>query len=220
MQAINLISQAMVPLRTSDTGEDTLSIMSDFFIRHLPIVNNETLLGLISEEDILNHDVEEAVGSYQLSMTRPYANEHDHIYEVLRLFTDFQLTTVPVVGEKDIYRGMITQEDLLRYLSNISSISEPGGIIILEMTRRDYSMSEIARIVESEGAVILNSFITSVKDSTRIDVTLKVNRRDNLRPILATFARFDYQIKASFFETEAYDSMKERYNLLMTYLNV
>ena len=62
MTAENLISDSVVPLRTSDTGEEALGMMNDFYVRHLPIVNDKQLLGLISEEDILNHDVEEPVG--------------------------------------------------------------------------------------------------------------------------------------------------------------
>ena len=63
MIAKDLISEEIVPLRTSDTGEDALAMMSDFHVRHLPIVNGSQLLGLISEDEILEFDAEESVGS-------------------------------------------------------------------------------------------------------------------------------------------------------------
>lgn len=219
MIAGNLLSKHIVPLRTSDTGEEALGIMSDFYIKHLPIVNNEQLLGLISEDDILEHDVEEAVGSYQLSMARPYVKESDHVYEVFRLVSEYQLTVIPVVDMEDNYLGLIAQEDLLRFFASIGSFTEPGGIVVLEMSKRDYSLAEIARIVESENAIILSSFITSSTDSTKIDVTLKINRND-IQSILATFDRFNYQVKASFLESDYFDSLKDRFDMLMTYLNV
>ncbi len=219
MIAGNLLSKQIVPLRTSDTGEEALGIMSDFYIKHLPIVNNEQLLGLISEDDILEHDVEEAVGSYQLSMARPYVKESDHVYEVFRLVSEYLLTVIPVVDMEDNYLGLITQEDLLRFFASIGSFTEPGGIVVLEMSKRDYSLTEIARIVESENAIILSSFITSSTDSTKIDVTLKINRND-IQSILATFDRFNYQVKASFLESDYFDSLKDRFDMLMTYLNV
>jgi len=90
---------------------------------------------------------------------------------------------------------------------------------VLELSRRDYSMTEIARIVESEGATLLSSFITSYPESERIDVTLKINLQ-HIHNILATFERFKYEIKASFNEAEYLDSLKERYQGLMSYLNV
>lgn len=219
MTAETLISNSIIPLRTSDTGQEALEMMNDFFIRHLPIVNNKQLLGLISEDDILNCDINEPVGSYRLSLLRPYVSGTDHIYEVMRLMAESQLTVIPVVNEEGDYTGLITQEDLLNYFAKTGTFTEPGSILVLEMSRRDYSLAEIARIVESESALILSSFISSQGDSARIDVTLKVNRQ-NVQPIIATFERFDYHVKATFNESEYVDSLKERFDALMSYLKV
>jgi len=219
MIAKNLLSQDIIPLRTSDTGKEALSVMNDFYVKHLPIDNNKQLLGLISEDEILEHDVEEAVGSYNLSMSRPYARADNHISEVLKTLSEYQLTVIPVVDDSGDYLGLISQEDLIRFFANIGSFTEPGGIVVLEMSRHDYSMAEMARIVESEDAAILSSFITSTLDSTKIDVTLKINRTD-LQRILASFERFDYKVKATFQEAEYFDSLKERFDSFMSYLNV
>ena len=219
MTAETLISNSIIPLRTSDTGQEALEMMNDFFIRHLPIVNNKQLLGLISEDDILNYDINEPIGSYRLSLLRPYATGTDHIYEVMRLMAESQLTVIPVVNEEGDYTGLITQEDLLTYFAKTGTFTEPGSILVLEMSRRDYSLAEIARIVESESALILSSFISSHGDSARIDVTLKVNRQ-NVQSIIATLERFDYHVKATFNESEYVDSLKERFDALMSYLKV
>lgn len=219
MTADQLISDTIIPLRTSDTGDDALSLMNEFYIRHLPIVNNTQFLGLISEDDILDNDVVEAVGSYSLSMARPYVRRHDHLYEVLRLIAEYHLTVVPVIDEKDNYIGMITMEAIVQFFATTSSFYEPGSILVLEVSKRDYMLSEIARIVESEDATILSSFVTSKPNSTQIEVTLKVNRQF-IQSIIATFQRYDYHIKATFNETEYIDSLKERYDALMSYLNI
>ncbi len=219
MIASNLLSQSIVPLKTSDSGEEALSIMSDFYVRHLPIVNNKQLLGLISEDDILEHDVSEPVGSYQLSMSRPYVHKNVHIFEVMSIMSEYNLTVIPVVDEEDNYLGLISQDDLLRFFANIGSFTEPGSILVLEMSKRDYSLSQIARIVESESAAVLSSFITTNLDSTKVDVTIKINRQE-ISAIKATFERFDYQIKASFQEADYFDTFKDRYDSLMSFLNV
>ena len=219
MIASTLLSMNIVPLRTSDTGAEALSIMSDFYIKHLPIVNNKELLGLISEGDILNNDVEEAVGSYQLSMTKPYVKSNDHLYEVLRVLSDHNLSIVPVVDQENNYLGLITQEDLLRFFATSGSFTEPGSIIVIEISKRDYSLAEIAQIIESENAAILSSFITSNLESARVDVTLKINKQD-LSSILASLVRYEYQIKASFQESQYFDTLSDRFDSLMTYLNV
>jgi len=219
MIAGNLLSQSIIPLKTSDTGEEALSIMSDYYVKHLPIVNNEQLLGLISEEDLLNHDVEEPLGSYQLSLNRPYAYVDDHIYKVLHILSEFKLTVIPVVDREDNYMGVVSQDDLLRFFAQIGSFTEPGSIIVLEMGKRDYSLTQISQIVESENAVVLSSFITSALDSTRIDVTIKINRPEVQR-IIASFGRFNIKVKATFQEAIYLDSLRDRYDSLMSYLNV
>jgi len=196
-----------------------LGIMNEFYVRHLPIVNDKQLLGLISEEDILEHDAHEPVGSYQLSLIRPFVKHNDHLYEILRLISEYRLTLIPVVDDEENYIGLVTMEDVLQFFSKTASFSEPGSIIVLEMGRQDYQLSQIAQIVESENATILSSFITTNLDSIRIDITLKINRQ-NIQNILATFERFEYQIKASFNENEYTGTLRDRYDSLMAYLNV
>lgn len=221
MIAGNLLSHTIIPLRTSDSGAEALGIMNDFYVRHLPIVNDKQLLGLIAEDEILEHDIEEAIGSYSLSMTKPYVKETDHLYDVLKILSEYQLTVVPVVDSDDNYKGLISQDDLVRYFANTGSFTEPGSIIVLEMNKRDYSLAEISRIVESEGAAILSTFITSNLETERIDVTVKINRQDfQLQRIISSFERFEYTVKASFQESDYFDDLQERYDSLMSYLNV
>ncbi len=221
MIAGNLLSHTIIPLRTSDSGAEALGIMNDFYVRHLPIVNDKQLLGLIGEDEILEHDIEEPIGSYSLSMTKPYVRETDHLYDVLKILSEYQLTVVPVVDAEDNYKGLISQDDLVRYFANTGSFTEPGSIIVLEMNKRDYSLAEISRIVESEGAAILSTFITSNLDTERIDVTVKINRQDfQLQRIISSFERFEYNIKASFQEADYFNDLQERYDSLMSYLNV
>ena len=219
MIAENLISDAIIPLRTSDTGSEALGIMNEFHIRHLPIVNNEELLGLLSEDEILDHDAEEPVGSYRLHLLHTFVRVNDHLYDVMRLVAEYQLTAVPVVDDQKRYIGIITAEDLIRQFAESGSFRELGGLIVLEMSRQDYSLAQLARIVESENAVILSAQVNTFPDSPRIEVTLKVNKQ-NILNIIASFERFDYEVKATFNELEFSDGLRERYDSLISYLNV
>jgi len=219
MIANELISRDIIPLRTSDTGEEALSIMHEFFVQHLPIVNDQELLGLVSENDILDHDVSEPVGSYALSASHARVRDGDHLYEIMRLVAEFDLTAVPVVDTNSNYQGLISSSDLLNYYARTASFSEKGSIIILEMQRRDYSLAEIARITESENAIILSSFVESVGDGSLLQVTLKVNL-EFMDGIMSGFERFGYKVKATFNEGEAVDTLRERYDSLIHYLNV
>ncbi|MCB0521458.1 MAG: CBS domain-containing protein [Lewinellaceae bacterium] len=219
MVAEKLISTAVLPLRTSDTGKEALVVMENFNVRHLPIVNDRQLLGLIGEEDILIHNIHEPIGSYQLSLSRPYVKEADHIYEVMRLLAEHQLTVIPVVNVEGDYVGMVSLEDVLNYFAKTAAFSDSGSIVVLEFQQRNYSLAEIARLVEAEGAAILSTFVTSYPESSTVEVTLKINRQD-IHTILNAFERFGYEIKASYNEEEYLESLQERFDALMSYLNV
>ena len=87
------------------------------------------------------------------------------------------------------------------------------------MNRVDYSLAQIAQIVESENAKILSSFIMSSTDSTKIEVTLKIAEVD-LSRIIRSFERYDMVVKASFQRSTDQDDMQFRYDALMNYLNI
>lgn len=219
MLAKDIISHDALPLRISDTGEDALSMMNLFLVKHLPIVSDTKFLGLISEDIILNHDIEEAVGSYSLSLVRPFVRENDHLFEVMSRLAENNLTLIPVLNKEDNYSGLISLEDLLSYFAKNFSFSEPGSILVLKTSKPQYSLSEISRIVESENASIISTFLTSEDQSNGVYVTLKINKQD-INSIIASFVRFDYEISATFSDYEYIDDLKERYDSLMNYLSI
>lgn len=219
MLAKLLITNGIIPIKTSDTGDEALRLMSELNLSHYPIVNNEQLLGLISEEDIIGNNIEEPIGSYSLALSKAFAKESDHLFEVLGLLGESNLTIIPVVDDEDNYQGIITQHDLLNYFADSGSFTESGSIMVLEIPKRDYSMAEISQIVESEDAIILSSFINTNLDESVVEVTLKINKY-NIRSIISNFERYSYKIKYAMQEEGTFDAAKERYDSLMSYLNV
>lgn len=220
MIAQELITESIPPLKTSDSAEQALRWMNEFHVTHLPIVSGRKFLGLISEEDILdldNPDVE--LGKLKLSEWRPFVLFNHHIYDVIKLLADLKLTLIPVVDEKEYYIGVISLQNIIVHLAELSSMQEPGGIIKLEVNVQDYSLSEIARIVESNEALIMSTYLHAIGGSSKMDVTLKINKTD-LKHIIATFERFNYTVKATFSGEEHLDTLKDRYDSLMKYLDI
>jgi acetoin utilization protein AcuB len=221
MQAKDLLNDIILPLRTSDTGAVALSWMDEMKVSHLPIVNNEAFLGLISEKEIYDlNNFDEPLGNYRLSLARPFISQNQHLFDIVKLVHNLQLSLVPVLNEKEDYLGCITRAQLLDEVANVGSITQPGGIIVLEVNDIDYSLFEISRLVESNDAKILSVATRTFSNSTRMEVTLKLNRID-IGPVLQTFNRYDYQIVASFSDETDYDEMlRERFDMLMNYLNI
>lgn len=219
MNALSLMSEDIIPLSTSASGSEALEMMNDFHIEHLPIVNDKQLLGVLSEEDILNHDVSEAVGSYRLSLNKAVADENDHVFDVLSRMADNNLSAIPVVDRNSNFLGVISRESLMQYFSGSFSFSETGSIIVLEMSKPDYAMSEISRVIESENVAILSSFVTEDSLANRIEVHIKLNTLD-IQRVVAVLDRFDYNIKAMFTLADDEDIYQDRYASFMHYLRM
>lgn len=220
MLAKDLIFEGIIPLKTSDTGATGLRLMEEYKVLHLPIVNNIELLGLISEEDLYTHNhLDDVIGNHTLSLNQSSIDQYGHIYEAINIITAQKLTLLPVIDKDNTYLGVITLPEIIQKFAINSGIQNPGGIIVLELNEADFSMTEISTIVESNDAKILNSFVTTHADSTKIEVTLKLNKMD-IYPVLQTFYRYNYMVLASFSESNYKNGLKDRFDSLMSYLNV
>jgi acetoin utilization protein AcuB len=221
MVAKDLISEVIPSLKTSDSGQTALNWMEIFRISHLPIVNNLDFLGLISDTDIYDmNQPEEPIGNHSLTLFKPFVTTEQHLFEVIGLASRLKLTVVPVLDEKSHFKGVITTTDLVRYLAGISSMDQQGGIIVLELIERDYSLSQIAQIVESNNVKVLSMYVTSPPDSTRLEVTIKVNSND-LVSVIRTFERYNYDVKTWVTSDDSMDRFySERFDLLMKYMNI
>lgn len=221
MLARNLISDVVPALKTSDTGVQALNWMEIFRVKHLPIVNHQQFLGLISDLDIFDlNDPEEAIGNHELSLQKPYVSCNQHIYEVIEIVSRLKLTLVPVLNEEKNYMGAITLDDLTREFANLSAMQHPGGILVLEMNEIDYSLTEISNIVESNSKKILSLYVSNNPETQKMSVTLKINSTD-ITAIVSTFNRYNYTIAASYMNSKDMDEFyQDRFDEFLNYLNV
>lgn len=220
MVAAELITEEIPPLTHLDTGEKALIWMDEFKVSHLPVLKNGNFVGVLSENDVLDKmDEQQTLDVLFDHLPRPFVWESDHIYEVIAKVGEFRISVVPVLDKNEKYLGCTSIHQLMNCISNTGGIKEQGGIIVLEMNKVDYSMAQIAQIVESNNAKILSSYILSLPDSTKIEVTLKINEID-LERILRTFVRYDYTIKASYQKSDFEDDLRNRFDALMNFMNL
>ena len=220
MTASTLIAHDIPALLPEHTGRDAFHLLSDYHVKHLPVVLDGKLVGILSEEDVFNHKLSDPISAYDFSLLRRVAVlEDEHVFEVIRLMGDQRLTVIPVIDPDGNYLGLITQNDLLRYFAQTASFTEHGAVLVLLMPRRDYSLATIARIIEEENVRILSAFVTNASDPENVELTLKLDRNDLSRAI-ASLERHDYEVKETFGEVERNDLIRERYDALMHYLNL
>ncbi len=220
MLIADLITHDIPTLQDSDTVEQALLWMEEFKITHLPVLHHKKLTGLVSETDLLDAtNPQSKIVDNKFTYIKPQIHQSQHAFDALKIMSGLHLTLVPVLDEKDNYLGNITQKSVLDRLAGLSAVMEQGGIIELEINKNDYSLTQIASIVEGNDAKILSCYVSSLPDTTKILVTLKINR-DDLSRILQTFYRYNYEVKASYHQAEYEDDLKNRFNEFIKYLNV
>src|SRR2546423_5136333 len=171
----DLISNSIPYLHTNDTVYHALQLMNDYHVAHLPVVEVDNYLGIISEEQLLQTDDGKTIDQLQITDGTTSVNANDHFLKAIHIAVVNKLSIVPVVQEKQLL-GIVTYNDLLRNASEFMSLNEPGALIVLEMESKNYSFTEINRIVESNDAQItqLNTFTDPESGSTQ--VTIRVSK--------------------------------------------
>ena len=141
MRAADLISQTVPLLKKNDTGSFALQAMSDQHLSQLPLVHEGKLIGLIREEDIINHHKNDSkLQEMKLHVTKPFIHDYEHIFEVLKVASEMKMKVVPVVDKEENFLGCITLENLMNYFAKDTDILEPGAIVVLEIAVNDYSL--------------------------------------------------------------------------------
>lgn len=221
MTALDLLSDVVPVIKKGDSGTMALEWMDEFKVSHLPIVDNGEYLGLISESEIYNlPDADASIVAQQFVFARPFVHSSQHILEILDLLSKNRITVIPVLNVEDKYMGVITLPDLSGKLSLLSSSVTAGAIIVLDLYIRDYSLSQIAQIVEGNDTKIVSLYVHNHSLPDHIYVTIKLNRTD-VSPVIQTLERYNYNIVQVYSSDREIDSMLEdRYNLFMKYLNV
>ncbi len=220
MHAIDLITPDIPPLRPQDDVSRALDWMEEFKVGHLPVVEGRRLVGLVKDTDLVDrNDPRASIAAVMDQVEVPFAKGGQHIYEVMKLFSERGLTVVPVVSDMGEYLGTITEHEALRRLAQVTNISDPGSIVVLEMNQVDYSLQQIARIVEGNDAKVLSVYGHSLPGSTRMEVTLKINRED-ISDILQSFDRYEIQVKTTYQGSRFHDDLRGRYDELMRFINL
>lgn len=220
MLTIELINNNIPRLQLKDSVSKALRLISDFKVTHLAIVEDEKFLGLISEDDLLDQDQSKMpMELMQDFFIKAAVRDNEHFLNAVTCSNQFDTTVVPVINEENDLMGVITTNDLLKTLGNFAGTNEIGGIIVLEMERSQFAISEISRIVESSDATILHLNTTVHAETGMLTVTLHINKKE-ISAIVATFERYEFDVIYYFGNENFENEIHSNYRHLMNYLDI
>jgi acetoin utilization protein AcuB len=160
---------------------EALRLCHDRRIRHIPILEDDQLVGILSDRDI--RDVSPPLGDPQRVsvmkekrvgdvMTRKVATTHpqDTIEHAAREMYERRINALPVVAEERLV-GIITTSDVMRALVTFSGGVEPGVSRIAVRARKPGVLAEVADIIREQGVDVF-SVLSSPQKISAYDRTL------------------------------------------------
>lgn len=221
MIARELISDIFPSAKSTDQAGRALNWMNEFKLHQLPIVDSGVYVGMISEDQIMDAaDLGMTVGEIRSAMMEgAFVYEESHVYEAIEVMSNFKLEMLPVLDEENKYLGVITLRDLALYLGQLFAIQEPGSIMVLEIPSKSFVLSEIARRVEEENAIILSMYLSPIRNTQDMLLTLKINVED-LDRITASMERFGYKIIQLYHRGTSRDNFNQNLEGLLKYLDM
>jgi CBS domain-containing protein len=221
MIARELMSDLIPAVTGTESATVAAGWMDLYRVTHLPLVEEGTFQGLVSETELLNlPDQDQPVRGRIHSLVNAYVIEDQHVYEAIEEFVNHRLTLLAVIDKDRKYKGCITLPDLVSAFSVLTSAGQPGAILVIEMPVRDYTLSTVSRIVEENNARILSLYVTPLPEQAGLRITLKINTPE-IRSITRSLERFGYTVSAYFMDNELLDDFyRERYEELMKYMNL
>jgi predicted transcriptional regulator len=219
MIALNFIDKELIALTGEETAGQGLGLMRKMGVTELPVLEGILYKGMISETELKNTvDQNTPVANIPLQIFES-VEKQCHFFEIWSRLVEAHLSCIAVVNEENEYLGCIRQQNLVQFYKQSFALTEPGCIIVLSQRKIDYSLAKIAALVEEHDSVILSSFVTETSDLENILITIKLNRVES-ELIVKSLQRYDIEIVDVFSEENFSDILKDRFNMLMSYLNV
>jgi CBS domain-containing protein len=219
MLVSQIIESGFPHLSMFDKVVFALDLMEDYDVLHLPVIVEEKFAGIISKDDLMDSDETAMLASLQSQFIHASVLPDEHFLSALKQASQFDISIIPVVSKSGEIQGIVTQKKLVHSVAGFFNIEEPGGVIVIEMDKRNFSFGELSRLIETNDASItqLNTYTEST--TGLFIITIKVNKIE-ISDIIATLQRYEYSIRYYFGEEDYENELRKNYDLLMTYLKI
>ena len=214
-----LISSQIEPLNYLQTVKEALNVMSDLKLPQMPVVQDGLYVGMLMEEDLLDADAKETLANFQYDLLPFSVIGNDHFLTAARLNAEQRLKIVPVITAEKEYLGSIMEEDLLKQFVRLNGVLEKGALLVLSMNPSEYSTGQLAKLVETNDALItqLNTFNDEI--TGKLIVTVRINKEE-ISDILSTFQRYDYHVIFHAGQEQYENELRRNYFHLMNFLEM
>ena len=222
MFAQNMLNKDIPHLNISDTGNVALDIMERYKISHLPIVENEKLIGVISESEIFDFQLENIEFKEEIILYKIFFVFADvSLFEVINAFKQYSTTIIPVIDRKNSkYLGLISPLSVVNFLTSLPLAENNLFTVYILMNKKDFTATQLSNIVESNVSKLFALLYSENKETQETEVLLKIKSKD-IESVLQSFEHFGYHPVLLNVSTEKYDDFyKKRLDNFLKFINI
>ncbi|WP_330443680.1 CBS domain-containing protein [Flavobacterium sp. C4GT6] len=214
----DFINNQIKPLNITESIADAQDLFAEYTFSHFPVTENDIYIGCASAEDTELMDIEKTLEDMRYTLERFFVRDTTIWLDVLEIFAKNETNVVPILDKDNNYLGYYEITDIIQFFHQTPFLKEDGGILVVQKGIADYSMSEVAQIVESNNGRLLGLFISEA-NLEKVQITLKISL-GGLSEIIQTFRRYNYEIISEHQEDAYINTLKDRSDYLDKYLNI
>lgn len=213
----NLIKHKPKPFTFTTKFKDIIEFIDKEAFSHFPVVEEGVYMGSIATLDIIPSE-SKTIGDYRYTLQPYFIREDANWFEVLEKFAQFDCNLLCVLNDDNRYIGYYLYNDIVPFLNKTPFIKDSGLTVVVQKHYLDYSISEIAQIVESNNCKLLGVFVSAI-DKQTAQITIKASA-GNINEIIQTFRRFGYEIISEHNQDSYLTELKDRSAYLDKFLNI
>jgi predicted transcriptional regulator len=218
-----IIENRPKPLRTTSTVGEAVLAMQTAGLRYYPIVSDgegEILVGQVSLDDIQSFAQADSIALEKGAGYGLVLRDSIHVLEAAHIMLRYERNSLPVVRSDGSYVGVISKLKLIESITRLLNLGDQGTLIMVELKPRDFMLSDIIRIIESEGARILTLTVQSpdaINENYRISVKLNL---DDLSRVGNALRRYGYLISVESAAELSDDELSDKADAFMRFLDI
>lgn len=158
MKIKNWMKRNPVTISRTALLQDASHLMKKHDIRHLPVMENEQLVGFVTESDLRQFSfpsMVEEIPIHQVMVLNPVTvNANASIETAARLIYDFKIGGLPVLDKKNLV-GIITSSDLLSAFIEVMGLFKASTRLDVVVNKKG-GLEEVTRIIKENKCEIIS----------------------------------------------------------------
>ncbi len=185
---------------------------------HLPVVEKGIYRGMIRCDDLMDiENQEDSLQQHRHLLEKVYLSDRMNWTESLAVMMRNEANVMGVLDLSGQYIGVRLLDDILNLLTEKDFVNTDGYILVVSKLTADFSVSQVAQIVESDGGKILGILVNETGQNTEVEIKIAT---DDINEIIQTFRRYDYNIISQMEEDLHLQELKEHSDFLRRYLEM